>query len=790
MLRNYLKIALRTLRRRRSYALLNVGGLAVGLAAVLLIGLWVQDELSYDDFHENADRTYRVLRGFDMPDLEATLPATPSALAPVLEENVPGVEQVVRTVGGFVNELVVRRGAKQFVEDGVLWAGDGFFEVFSFPLKRGKTALDRPGTVLLTEAMAQKYFPGEAPIGQTLKIGEHALEVTGVLRDVPSNSSLSFGFVASLETRGPELSWGANDYVTYVLLEEGVSKAEAMPRVAEAVQAGFPRPEEAEGEAFVPYLQPLTGIHFGQGVPVSIESVPGGGSQNNILYVYLFAALAGFVLVLACINFTNLATARSTERAGEVGMRKALGAQREQLAGQFLGEALLLSSAATLLAVLLARMGVPLLNALSGKELALGPMLRGPWVLALPALAVVVGLVAGAWPALALSRFQPAEVLRGTFGKGQGGRRFRQGLVVFQFAVTIAVLIGAAVVYQQLSFMRSAGLGFEEENVVVVQNTDALGSQIGAFMQEIERLPGVEGKAASSYAMPGDFFWNGTIQPTAPDVKSQNMNYTSVGWGYTEALGIEMAAGRRFSPERTDSSAVVINEAAARGFGWTPQEAVGKKLDIGNGLTIAGVTENFHYESLHEQIYPLLLYPPLREQQRVAIRLAGEDLPATLASVGATWEEFSDLPFNYSFLADDLAAQYEAERRMARVFAAGALLAVLVACLGLFGLAAFTAERRTKEIAVRKALGASVTSIVGLLSKDFLKLVAVGFALAVPLAWYGMRQWLSSFAYHAELGPFVFVAAGALALLVALATVSWQALRAARLNPADALRDE
>ncbi|PEN15085.1 hypothetical protein CRI94_02005 [Longibacter salinarum] len=789
MLRNYFKIALRTLCRRKSYAAINVGGFAVGLASVILIGLWIQDELSYDSFHESSDRTYRVLRQFDLPEIEATIPATPSALAPAIEGSVRGIEQVVSTVGAADAQAVVYHESAKFIEKGVFYAGEGFLDVFTFPLKRGESMLERPGTVLLTESMAEKYFPNQTAIGEMLMIDERSLEVTGVLSDVPSNSSLSFDFLVSLKTINNDATWFANDYITYVQLQDGVSKQEVEQRVIDVVSNAFPRPEEAKGSAFIPHLQPLTGIHLGQGVPVTVMSMP-GGSQSDILYVWLFGGLAVFVLILACINFTNLATARSSERANEVGVRKALGARREQLAGQFLGEAFVMSGAATILAVLIAWAGMPFLNAISGKDVSLWSVLGAGWVFALPVLAVIVGFAAGVLPACVLSRFETTDVLQGTYTKGQSGRRFRQGLVIFQFAVTIAVLAGAAVIHQQLDFMRGAGLGFEEENVLVVENTDMLGDQISAFMQELERLPGVTGEAASSYAMPGDFFWNGIVEASDPDMDSQNVNYTSVGWNYTDALGISMVEGRSFSPERTDSSAILINRAAAHSFGWTPEQAVGKSLAISGGATIIGVTENYHYESLHEKIYPLVLRPPTRAQKRVAVRLSGTEVPSTIASVRDLWEEFSGLSFEYDFLASSLAAQYHAEARVAKIFAAAAFLAIVVACLGLLGLAAFTAERRKKEIGIRKALGASVQSIVALLSKDFIALVILGFAIAVPVAWYGMDRWLDSFAYRTEPGPLVFIAVGILALLVALTTVSWQAFDAARSSPRDALQDK
>ncbi len=800
MIRNYLKIAYRTLKRRKGYAFINVFGLAVGLAACILIGLYVQDELSYDDFHENADRTYRVLREFDIPDLQTTIAGTPPALAPALEASVPAVEATVRVLrrGG-----VVQHETRRFAESGFVWADAGFFEVFSFPMLRGEAALDRPGTVVLTEAMATKYFPDENPVGQTLRVGERSLEVTGVMANVPSNSHLDYiDFVGSLETWDIQPSWGYNNFTTYVMLAEGASISEVAPQIDAVITANTqPDGEEAadvigDGDGFIPHLQPITGIHLGQGVSVEI------GAAGNMLYVYLFAALAVFILLLACINFMNLSTARSMERASEVGMRKALGARREQLAGQFLGESILMTLGALLLALVLARLALPGLNALAGKSLSMGALWGGPQVLALVALVVVVGLVAGSYPALALSRFEPATVLRGTLGSA-GGRRLRKVLVVFQFAISIAILVGTGVVYQQLDFMRSAGLGFDEDNLVVVENIGFLEGQAETFEQELRQLPGVQG-VASGYSMPGTFFINSMWRPAEPGAERQNMNYSFVGWDYVETLGIEMVAGRDLSRAfATDSFAVMLNEAALHDFGWTAEEAVGKEIERGFGdggpydFTVVGVMKDFHYRPLHQEIYPLALFAPVQRQNRVAVRVApgdprlrGDRLAGTLAAIRGTWEQLSELPFRYSFLADELAAQYRAEERLASVFGLFAGLAILIACLGLFGLAAFTAERRTKEIGIRKVLGASVPSIVMLLSKDFLKLVLVAFVIAAPLAYWAMSTWLEDFAYRIDLGVGVFLLAGFLALVIALATVSYQAIRAALADPVEALRSE
>lgn len=780
MLKSYFKIGLRNLRRHPGYTFINVLGLAMGVAACLLIGLWVQDELSYDRFHENADRTYRVLREFDIPDLRSTIEYTPSALAPTVVDNVAAIEMAVRVSQA---SPVVQRGTKQFVEPNFIRADDGFFDLFSFEMVRGDEALDRPGTLVLSEAMATKYFPEGDPVGQTLRVGDDDLEVTGVMANVPANSHLQFDFVSTLESPPP--GWGYNNFITYVLLRAGQPRAAVSQHMADLIQRNTDPEGVQAGNAFIPHLQPITGIHLGQGVPVEI------GSSGNILYVYLFAALAVFILLLACINFMNLATARSAERAKEVGMRKTLGARRAQLATQFLSESVLISICALVLGFLLCRTFLPLLNDLSGKELSMVILYGGPQILVIVGLSLLVGLLAGSYPALVLSGYQPARVLKGTAQSAVGSARLRKGLVVFQFALSIALIAGTAIVFSQLQFMKSQGLGFDQQHVLLVERAGYLGDQRETFEQEIAQLDGVT-HVTSGFSMPGTFFINSMWQPVKPNAESHNMDYSFVGYDYIEALGIEMKAGRGFSRAyATDSSAVILNEAAARDFGWTADQAIGQKITRGREeFTIVGVTTDFHYRSLHAEVYPLALFAPRRGQRYVAARLVPDAIPQTLDGIQRTWKKFSDLPLEYSFLADNLAAQYRAEDRLASIFSGFAILAILIGCLGLFGLAAFTAQQRTKEIGVRKVLGAGVANLIALLSKDFLKLVLIAFFLAVPLAYFGMQYWLEDFAYRIDIGAGVFLVAGVLALVIAMLTVSYHALRAALADPVKSLRYE
>ena len=806
MLRNYLTIALRNLRKRPGYTAINVLGLAAGLAGCILIGLWVEDELSYDDFHADADRTHRVLNAFDMPELQATVPFTPPALQPTLTADYPQVEAAVRVDD---RDGVVQHGPQRGVESNVLLADDGFFDVFSFPLMRGTAALGRPGTALLTPSLATKYFPNADPVGQTIQYDGNELEVTGIVAAPPTNTHLDYTMIASLATLDLNASnWGNNDWTTYVTLQPSASAAAFQSSLDKIVRDNLVPAYRAQGldagddelpQRFL--LQPITSIHLGVGAP----DLAAGGGAGSLTYVLLFSGLALFVLLLAVINFMNLSTARATERANEVGVRKAMGADRSQLAGQFLGESVILTAGALAVALGLCALFLPAFNDLAGKSIAAGALFSGGHLLAYAGLVAVVGLLSGSYPALVLSRFVPTETLRGTASSSGGNVRLRQGLVVAQFAISIALIAGTAVVHQQVAYMQSKGLGFNEENVVVLDRVrtisdpiqtqaDARGfrDRLATFKQEVEQQSGVV-EATSGFSLPGTLFINSMWQLDGPEAESHNFDYTFVGYDYVETLDIELAAGRDFSREvASDTAAVLLNEAGAREFGLTPEAAVGESVmrdDV--PLEIIGVVENFHYASLRKEIGPVILFhEALRLPQYVAVRTDPGQTADVLDGLRATWAQFSDLPIAYSFLADDLAAQYRTEARLEQLFTTFAGLAILIACLGLLGLAAFTAQQRTKEIGIRKALGATAAGIVRLLSKDFLKLVGVAFIIAVPVAYGAMSQWLQGFAYRIDLGAGVFLLAGVLALVVALTTVATQAWRAARTDPVTALRGE
>ena len=809
MLRNYLTIALRTLHKRPGYTAINVLGLAIGLAGCILIGLWVEDELSYDDFHAHADRTYRVLNEFNLPELQATIPFTPPALQPTLTNNYPQVEAAVR-VGD--RDGVIQQGPQRGVESNILVADDGFFDVFSFPLVRGEATLDRPGTVLLTPTLATTYFPNTDPVGQTIQYDGNELEVTGIVEAPPTNTHLDYAMILSLASFNVDASnWGQNNWTTYVTLQPGTPAdafTASLDEVArehflEGLTDGGVVPDDInvdeEGLPQRLHLQPITGIHLGTGAP----DLAGGGTGGSLTYVLLFAGLALFVLLLAVINFMNLSTARATERANEVGVRKAMGADRSQLAGQFLGESVILTAGALGVALGVGALFLPAFNELAGKTIAVGALFSGGHLLAYAGLIAVVGLLSGSYPALVLSRFAPTETLRGKASSSRGSARLRQGLVVVQFTISIALIAGTGVVSQQVAYLQSTGLGFDDNNVVVVDRVQTLAGPIQSqadyrafqdrletFKQEVEQQTGVV-EATSGFSLPGTTFINSMWPLDRPEAEPQNFDYTFVGYDYVETLDLKLAAGRDFSRDFVnDTAAVMLNETGAREFGLSPEEAVGESvIRNGQSLQIIGVVEDFHYASLRETIGPvILLHEALRAPQYVAVRTEPGQTADVLDGLRAAWAEFSDLPIEYSFLADDLAAQYRTEARLEQLFTTFAGLAILIACLGLFGLAAYTAQQRTKEIGIRKALGATAAGIVGLLSKDFLKLVGLAFVVAVPVAYWAMSQWLQGFAYRIDLGAGVFLLAGGLALTVALLTVSYQALRAARTDPVNALQ--
>jgi len=800
MLRNYLKIALRQVRRQKGYAFINVSGLAMGIACCLFILLFVRDELSYDRFHENADRIVRLIEDVHTTSQTLYQATSAPAMGPNLLQDYPEVLHAVRFLR---TDRLLQHGDHRFLEDHIVFADSLVFEVFDYPLLRGdpKTALTAPYSVVLAASVARKYFGEADPLGKTMTLeNEQTLTVTGVLGELPRNAHLQFDIMLSFTTLeamvGSNLheNWGWNSYYTYLLLPEGYDPARLEDKLPDFLERHIGDWLRSRGFSYTLHVQPLTEIYLHS----SRILEPGAG--GNVAYLYLFSSIAVFILIIACINFMNLATARSAGRAKEVGLRKVVGAQRGQLAMQFLGESLLTSVLALLFAVALFRLLLPLFNGLTGKALTLGALWTGGTVLVVLGLVLLVGVVAGLYPALVLSDFSPAVVLKGAFHTSKRGVVFRKGLVVFQFAISIILIVGTTVVAVQLDYLRGQNLGFEpEQQLVLYFDGDRQVQQQAETIKQVMRQHPAVISASMSSSVPGNGIWNNLLVhvDVAPGQTQEATldNYT-VDVDFIDNFGIEVVAGRGFSNDfATDATAAfVINEAAVKHFGWnSPEDALGKRFVRGDQEgEIIGVVKDFNYRSLRRQVDPFFLM--MLRPDRLAYLTLGvrtEDVSQTVADVERLWKELApQRPFIYTFLDDQFNQQYQAEARFGKLFGYFALLAIFIACLGLFGLASFTAQERTREIGVRKVLGATVPQIIVLLSKDFTGLVLIAFVVAVPVAYWGMEEWLARFAYRIEISWHIFLVAGLAALLVAWVTVSYQSIRAALANPVESLRYE
>ena len=809
MLKNYLKIALRNLRKHKAYSLINVAGLAIGLACFTLIVLFVQDELSYDRYHPDADRLYRIAI-----EIEASEGATRNAQSPplwttALLESYPEVEKAVRFKPPR-QTWMVRYQDRQFSEKTWVFADSSVFEVFGVNLRRGtpETALTAPFTVVISEAMVEKYFRDEDPIGKTITIdNQYDFAVTGVFEDVPDNTHFHFDFLASfVSMNDPQTLYLLNVLefpfpfsYNYVLLEEGATKEAFEAKMPGFIEAHVPPQFLQGGRQMRAFLQPITDIHLHSTLENEIEA------NGDASVVYIFLAVGLFILLIACVNFMNLATARSASRAKEVGMRKVVGAQRRHLIGQFLGESALLALVALVLAMVLVALALPTFGSLTGKAITIGTLIAPTFVLALIGVALTVGLLAGSYPAFFLSAFRPAAVLKGELRAGAGrGTWLRKGLIVFQFFISIGLIIGTGIVYNQMQYARDKKLGFDKEHVVVVQMTDPNASRhYQSFKDAVLQHPNVLNVSAG-FSTPGGLIGQATMRPfeDSQEQSWQMLTYFT-DFDFVETMGMEIAAGRDFSTAfSTDSTnAMLINETAARAFGWhDPNNAVGKDIVFaGNNaqpIRVIGVVKDFHSQSVREKIAPTVIGFGGQGTPQwffAFVRIQPGDIPGTIASLEQTFEQvIPGYAFLYSFLDEDFEKLYKSEAVLGSLLGYFALLTIFIACLGLFGLASFTAEQRTKEIGVRKTLGASVGNIIVLLSKEFTTLVVIAFVVAAPAALWAMTQWLEGFAYSMDLvgAWWIFLGAGAAALLIAWLTVGYQSIRAALTNPVEALRYE
>lgn len=801
MRRNHIKVALRNLRRQPGYSFISVFGLAVGMMCCMFLLLYVHDELRYDRSYEKADRVYRVVT--DVIDEDGKVNATAysyPALGPAMLRGMPTVEAVTRVT--VVGPPLIRVGEKQFMEDRFLVVDSSFFDLFSYRFLQGdpKTALNKPYTVVLTRSTALRYFGGENPVGQTINLDNRDdLQVTAVVEDPPPNTHVRFDVLSTFATLNAEHpgyfdnAWRSLYGYTYVLLsgtaQDGVVEAE-LPALTNVHLQSL---SERSGFTIHFTLQSLTRIHLHSHRENELEL---GGQAAS---VYLLTTIAVLLLLIACINFVNLSTAQATVRAREVGVRKVVGASRAHLIRQFLIESMLSATLAAVLALFLFMLLLPLFNQLSGKAFALSVLGTSVVPAGFIAVALIVGVAGGSYPAFVLSAFQPASVLKGIQLQGRSGAGVRKGLVMVEFAGAIALIIGAVVISQQLMYLRNAELGFDKAQVVALQRVfpKSRASQMETIKQALVGKPVVKGVTLAS-AWPtrpvvGQLSFRAEDMPAGV---GRRMEWYQVDEDYLGALGMELIAGRNFSPERaSDSAAVLINQTAARQFGLADDEALGKRVFAPGRdeemSTIIGVVKDFHTLSLHDPVKPVLFAYYWARPRNILVKTDARDIPAALAHIEKTWaQHVPDFPLTYSFIDQQYDALYWAEERLSRVVNTFAGLAILIACLGLLGLAAFSARQRTKEIGIRKVLGATVSSTVVLLSKNFLWLVAIAFIIAAPLAYLVMQRWLENFAYRIDLGAGIFLMAGGLALLVAVVAVSYQAVRAALADPVKSLRYE
>lgn len=809
MLRNNLFLALRSLTKNPGHALLNLGGLVIGLSSCMLILLFISHELSYDQFHSKKERIFRVNYDVLMGGVQALSPSVPVFVGPYLKDNFPEVEDMTRFTCEW-RPRTIRYNDIMFDESGFCYADPNFFDVLDFKAVKGdlKTALASPGTLVITEKMARKYFGDANPLGKQLNFNnKQDYEIVAVAADIPANSHFSFNFLTSLYSLGNfaatehEQNWNNPEYTTWLLLRPGTDIAAFAAKIENWVNPPTEQSANASQNTLHLPIERLSDVHFN----TQAANFANRLSIIDPKYLGIFGTIAALVLLIACVNYVNLATARASLRAKEVGVRKAIGAQSGQLVGQFLSESFLLVLSAILLSAACARLLLPALNGLLDKEIPFR-LLEPRFMIGLALGWILLSVIAGFYPAWVLSRFKPIATLKGRVNQtGRTGLTLRKGLVVFQFAISTVLIAGTIIVRAQLNFMQSKELGLDKEQVLLIRGHTGLVGHVKSFCEKLRALKGVESVAQVGRSPFETVIGNGfSLNPNpANDSDWHMVGGISADANYLQTLGIQLVAGRNFDPAkiRGDSTVneFIVNEAFLRHYNLSADEAIGRRSLFGNSAqrgpgTIVGVVRDFHTASLRGKIEPIVLFNdpgPLHFASALVRVGKGQDMRAVLSQAEAAWKSLVPMgPFNFTFLDEQYDAMYRTERRMGALMSFFSALAILVACLGLFALAAFTAERRTKEIGIRKVLGASIAGITGLLAKDFLKLVVVAIVIASPIAWWAMNQWLSDFAYRIDIQWWVFATAGAVALMIAFLTVGFQSVKSALANPVKSLRSE
>ncbi|HET6994153.1 MAG TPA: ABC transporter permease [Chitinophagaceae bacterium] len=809
MLKNYFKIAWRNIVKNKIFSFINIAGLAIGLCCFTLIALFVLDELSYDRYNKKADQIYRLNSDLLFGGTEQKLSVTSDAMGATLKKDYPAVEQFARIYNS-EGPKQVKKDNVFITEYNVAYADSTLFDVFTLPAIAGdtKTALNEPNTVVITESAAKKYFGTTDAVGKMLQTDDNngtTYKVTAVIKNIPHNSHFNFDMLFSMDN----VRYGWNNHLsqnfhTYIVLRKGTDPHEfeknftqyinkyVLPQAKQIMQISSIEEFEKAGNRLSFSMTPLTDIHLHSGLQYELRA------NGSMQYVYIFSIAAIFILLIACINFMNLSTARSANRAKEVGIRKVLGTERKNLIRQFLTESTITAIISLVLSMVIVWLVLPVFNSISGKSLEFSQITSGYFLPLLLALPFIVGLLAGSYPAFFLSSFKPITVLKGKINAGTKRSHLRSSLVVIQFVISIFFIVGTIVVYRQLNYIQTKKLGFTKDQVLVIDGTWALGNKAEAFKNDVLNMPGVSSGTLSGY-LPVTSSSRSDITFSKEAVMDSRNGFNQQIWtvdhDYIKTMGMKMVSGRAFSKNfGSDSSAIIINQTTKEILGY--DDAVGKKIYSNDGgghvstYTIIGVVENFHFSSLRQNIGALCMVLGFNPGF-ASFKVSAKDVKPLLGNIQNKWKAMvPERPFSYRFLDDAFNQMYDEEQRVGKIAMSFALLAIIIASLGLFGLATYMAEQRTKEIGVRKVLGATVGNIVSMLSRDFLRLVVIAAVFAFPLAWWFMHSWLQDFAYRVNISWWIFIAAAVIALLIALATVSFQAIKAAIANPVKSLRTE
>jgi len=812
MIKNYLKVALRQLQKQKMYAAIKIGGFAFSIAACLLIALYIRDEVSFDKSYPDADRIYRVVGAYNIDAIHEKGTSWPAVMAKTLKNDYPEVEKSGRVMnnslfwGAGSNELKRADGVENTHEDGFAYADQSLLEILKVPMVYGDLAhaLTEPQTMVISKSKADKYFPGQNPVGKVMYLNNNKsrpYKIGAVMQDFPTTSHLHYKFLLTLTGvkfwDGEQETWGASNYDVYVLLKPGADVKALNKKITDGIIQGYYIPDMRRGgdknadriaAALTMFLQNIKDINLYS------YDIRDGFSHGDIRFVWLFGAVAGFILVIACINFINLATAKSANRAKEVGLRKVVGSQRSGLIGQFLAESLIYSFISFIIAIVLAALLMPYFNTLAAKALTI-PWQHWWFMPAIMVAAVVVGILAGVYPAFYLSSFKPVEVLKGKLATGSKNSFLRNGLVIFQFTTSIILIISTVVIYNQMHYILNKKVGFEKDQVLMIQGTQTLEGEVQNFKNELLKLSAVKSATVSDF-LPvsgtkrnGNEFHNEGKQKLEAGTGGQ---FWDVDADYIKTLGMTIVAGRNFNPKlKTDSQAYIINQTMAQKLGL--KNPVGKRIsNYGAPLPIIGVVKDFNFESLKGGLEPLVMHLG-NSPTIVSVKIKPTDVKATLAQINTIWKSFSpNQPIRYTFMDEQFANMYADVQRMGRIFTSFAVLAIIIACLGLFALAAFMAEQRSREIGIRKVLGASIANITRLLSFDFVKLVFIAILIASPIAWWAMNKWLQDFnpSNRIHVSWWMFALAGTVSIVIAVLTVSYQSIKAALMNPVKSLKAE